>query len=74
MCLSDAYGVGLGVCDVANPAMRRTLLVQRQTHKSDLQPRTCVFGKLKAHADRPHLQQGGGAKTRNLYLQEELAL
>lgn len=72
VCSSDAYGVGLGVCDVADPAMRGTLLVRGQTYESDLQSCTCEFGKFEAHADRPHLQERGGAKTGNFHLQEKL--
>lgn len=66
---SDADGVGVGVGDVADPALGRAGLDRRQPEESDLQPRRGELGQLEAEADRPDLQHGGRAQSRDLQLE-----
>lgn len=61
-------GVGVGVGDVSDPALRRPGLDGRQAEEADLQPCCRDLGQLEAQTDRSHLQHGGRAEARDLQL------
>lgn len=62
-------GVGVGVGDVSDPALRRTGLDGRQAEEADLQPRGSDLWQLEAQADRTDLQHGGRAEAGDLQLE-----
>lgn len=62
-------GVGVGVGDVSDPALRRAGLDGRQAEEADLQPGDGELRQLEAQTDRTDLQHGGRAETGDLQLE-----
>ena len=65
---SDPDGVGLGVGDVSDPALRRTGLDWGQAEEADLQACGGELRELEAQTNRADLQHGGRAQAWDLQL------
>lgn len=67
---SDPNGVGVGVGDIADPALGRSRLGGCEAEESDLQAGAGVLWQLEAHAHRPYFQQRCRWQPWNLQLRK----